>query len=148
MFHFHCVERDRVAVAMRDVLQITETGICERDVAMVRCITLGLIASFLLSGCVAGGYYDPDDSYPSYGDSYAPSDSSDTAAARDTSERSYVDRSGNIVFRKPGETTIVRPDGGVTIIQRDSDGTRTTVDSDGNVNVDPPGEGCYGQECH
>jgi len=111
----------------------------------MRHLTAGLCASFLLSGCVAGGYYDPGYSSAS-GDSPGSSSSSITASTADSSERSYVDRSGNIVFRKPGETTIVRPDGEVTVIQRDPDGTRTTVDSSGNVSVDPPGRGGHDRE--
>jgi hypothetical protein len=124
-----------------------ETG--ETEVAIVRNQVVAVIAGLLLSGCFAGGYYDPG--YSSYDSSASSasssSSSSETAASADRQERSYVDRNGNIVFREPGETTIVRPDGGVTIIQRDSDGTRTTVDSDGNVSVDPPGGGCRGRKC-
>jgi hypothetical protein len=117
----------------------------ERNIAMMRHLTAGLCASVLLSGCFAGGYYDPGYSSAS-GDSFGSSSSSDTTSTTEASERSYVDRNGNIVFRKPGETTIVRPDGEVTIVQRDPDGTRTTVDSSGNVSVDPPGKGGRGRK--
>lgn len=112
---------------------------------MMRHLTAGFCASVLLSGCFAGGYYDSSYSSAS-GASSGSSSSSDTASTTEPSEQSYVDRSGNIVFRKPGETTIVRPDGEVTIIQRDPDGTRTTVDSSGYVSVDPPGRGGRGRK--
>ena len=109
---------------------------------MARWTIAGVFTSLLLSGCLAGGYYDPGYSYPASSEASPPSSAT---TAPESKERSYVDRNGNIVFRKPGETTIVEPDGDVKIIQRDPDGTRTTVDSDGNVKVDPPGRGGRGR---
>lgn len=102
-----------------------------------------------LSGCATcesceGSY---DSSYSGYS-SGSYSSGSDSASATPQSserrERTYLvpNRQGgnDIVFRKPGETTIVGPNG-VTIIQRDRDGTRTVIDSNGGVKVVPPGGG-------
>lgn len=82
----------------------------------------------VLPGC----FYDP-------GYVYVPSSSPSTPTSG-TRERSYVSPNGDMYFKKPGETTVVRRDGGVTVVQRDRDGTRTVVGS-GGVKVVPPGSG-------
>ncbi len=102
-------------------------------------------AALVIGGCAVpydGGY---SSGYSSGSSSSYSSTSSAPAEAPPPQERSYVvpnkDGSNTIIFKKPGETTVVRPDGGVTIIQRDADGTRTYVDSHGGVKVVPPGSG-------
>lgn len=81
-----------------------------------------------------GGYERPG--------GYAATDSAPSASTKSVTERSTVVPGANgnsYVFRKPGETTIVRPNGGVTVIDRDPDGTRTIVNSGGGIQVIPPG---------
>lgn len=87
-----------------------------------------LIAIAVLPGC----FYDPDYVYVPSSSTYSTSTTSSG-----TRERSYVSPNGDMYFKKPGETTVVRRDGSVTVVQRDRDGTRTVVGS-GGVKVIPP----------
>lgn len=112
-------------------------------------LTAGAVC-LLAAGCVAPGYYY-DSGYSSSGSSYGSSyDSSSSSSSSDSSsdsysrDRTYVDRSGNVVSREGRETTVVEPDGDVTVIQRDPDGTRTIVGSDGSVQVRTPDGNCIG----
>lgn len=88
-----------------------------------------LAAMTMLPGC----FYDPD--YV-----YVPNSPTPSTTSSGMRERSYVSPNGDMYFKKPGETTVVRRDGGVTVVQRDRDGTRTLVGS-GGVKVIPPGSG-------
>jgi len=125
------------------------TSACVRRTAVRRAGLGSAAVALLVAGCALpyyGGYYGGTYGGTSSGySSSASSSTSEPADASATRERSYVvpnkDGSNTILFKKPGETTVVRPDGGVTIIQRDRDGTRTYVDSHGGVKVVPPGSG-------
>jgi len=96
-----------------------------------------LLMAATLPGCI----FNPDYHYVP---ASSPASSSTTSTTPTTSggasERSHVGSRGDIYFKKPGETTVVRRDGSVTVVQRDRDGTRTVVGS-GGVRVIPPGTG-------
>lgn len=96
-----------------------------------------LAAMTMLPGC----FYDPDYVYvPNSSTPSTYSTYSTSTPSAGTRERSYVSPNGDMYFKKPGETTVVRRDGSVTVVQRDRDGTRTVVGS-GGVRVIPPGSG-------
>lgn len=104
-------------------------------------LTLGACAVEPDAG--ASALYDPGYRQPWAGSHWAEPTSNASidgnVESNTVAESSYVSpRTGTIVTREPGETTIIRPGGGITVIQRDADGTRTVVGSDG-VRVVAPG---------